>query len=138
MAQQGRPFGYPAVPVGYEWVCVDFDGTICERVWPDIGMGEPIPAGIDALKHYKDRGYFIAIYTARSWNDHDKIVGWLREQGLDGWVDTVICGKPVAGLYIDDRAWEPPWVSPHRYTGWVHADDCTLTTEGECSCGRFS
>jgi hypothetical protein len=135
--KKGRPFGYPDVPNGYEWVCIDFDGTIAERVWPDRGMGEPIPDGVAALKHYKERGFFIGIYTARSWNDHAEIMGWLQRHGLADCVDTIVCGKPVAGLYIDDRAWHPPWTAPHFYEGWVHAEGCELIKEGECDCGRF-
>ena len=137
MRKRGQSFGYPNVPPGYEWVCVDFDGTLAERVWPDRGMGEPIPDGIDALKHYKARGYFIAIHTARSWNDHGQIMEWLRDHELDAYVDTIVCGKPVAGLYIDDRAWQPPWTPPHSTEGWVHSDSCTLITTGVCDCGRF-
>ena len=97
---------YPEPEEGLQWVMVDLDGTLAEGVWPNDHIGAPLPHAEEMLEHYY-YDYRIAIYTARGWNDLHKIEAWLKETRLGDWVDAVICGKPVAGLYIDDRSWNP-------------------------------
>jgi hypothetical protein len=89
-------------------VVFDLDGTLAESVWPDRGsIGDPIPEGVEMLKHYAGLGYSVVIDTARRPIDKDMIWAWVRKHRLP--VDRVRTGrKIVAGLYVDDRA--------HRFT----------------------
>jgi hypothetical protein len=73
-------------------------------------VGEPIPEGVKMLKYYFNAGYEVIIFTARPGDHKPMIYNWLQEQGLEDYVYEVRCGKPVSGLYIDDRAWRPPYV----------------------------
>ena len=98
---------YPTVPEGFEWVGVDLDRTIARSIWPEVGIGEPIPEGVEAARHYHSEGYRIIIYTSRSWFDHGRIQAWLEHHGVK--FDQIVCGKVAVGLLIDDRAWHPPW-----------------------------
>jgi hypothetical protein len=86
-------------------VCFDFDDVLAVSVWPEPGIGEPIPEGLDMLKHYQDEDYRVFIHTSRQWADQHQIEVWLHDfLGLDRALQVqVICGKPLAGLYIDDR-----------------------------------
>ena len=100
---------YPQVPEGYEWVGIDLDGTLSEHIFPVDGIGEALPEGVAAAKHYHSEGYRVVIYTARAWWDHSRIQAWLEHHGVP--FDQIVCGKLAVGLMIDDRAWRPPWSS---------------------------
>lgn len=98
---------YPELETGTDnnTVVFDFDGVLAVPVWPDPGIGEPIYSGLEMLKHYHRRGFRILIHTARHWADMEMIRAWLVRQlaELSAGV-VVICGKPLAQLYVDDRA----------------------------------
>ena len=81
----------------------DFDGVLAEPVWPDPGIGEPIPAGLDLMMQYFRRGYRIIVFTSRHWASHDELVEWLHRM-VGSTVSQVVCGKPLASVYVDDRA----------------------------------
>lgn len=95
----------PRVSNGFDTVCFDFDNTLAKKVWPDPGIGEDIPEGVDMMKRYAAAGYAIAIYTARPWRDQEIIEDWVFDR--TGITADVHCAKPSAGLYIDDLAHRP-------------------------------
>lgn len=102
-------------------VVVDLDGVLARETWPERGViGDPIPAGVELVRRYAAQGYSIVIHTSRPESDRDAIWGWVLEHDVP--VDRVVCEKPVAALYVDDRAWRP-W--------WCHAplDRTALTAE---------
>jgi hypothetical protein len=86
-------------------VAFDFDGTLAIGIWPEPGIGEPIWDGLRMLQHYQDKGYRVLIHTSRAWHAHPDIERWLKQRlGADRMRRVqIICGKPLAGLYIDDR-----------------------------------
>lgn len=92
---------------GLHRVLIDFDGVLATDTWPSPAVGEPIPKGIDILLHYAGKGYEVSIYTARPKEHLHSIHDFLWDNGLDKLVYEVICCKPRAWLYIDDRAWNP-------------------------------
>jgi hydroxymethylpyrimidine pyrophosphatase-like HAD family hydrolase len=85
-------------------VCIDLDGTLSEVTWPRPGIGAPFPYTRDLLQHYADQGFGVVIYTARPASHETMIWNWLQEHEMDHLVYEVVCGKPLAGLYIDDMA----------------------------------
>ena len=104
-----RPPEYPN-PQGnrsLDIVCLDLDGTLAEDVWPQPWIGKLLPEGRTILKHYSDTGWAVVIHTARPWSHQDRVWEWLASNGLDNMVYDVVCGKPPAALYIDDKAWNP-------------------------------
>lgn len=56
-----------------EWYAVDLDGTLAKegenagmpKAWTPYAIGEPIPASIDRIKGYLDKGCNVSIFTAR-------------------------------------------------------------------------
>lgn len=98
---------YPEPVEGLPIVCMDFDGVLAKDTWPSPFLGEPIPSGIEAVVHYSTGGNEVVIYTARPESHKARIWAWLDDVGLAGAVYDVVCGKPRAGLYVDDRAWNP-------------------------------
>jgi hypothetical protein len=93
---------------------VDFDGTLCENKYPEIG--HPNKELIDFLKIEKRYGAEIILWTMREGETLERAVAWCKEQGLE--FDTVNDNLPrlkkafknnprkvYADRYIDDHNW---------------------------------
>lgn len=61
-------------------IAVDFDGTLCESRWPDIGP--PRAALIAYLIDRKAAGDQLILWTCRSGDQLDRAVMWCMRQGL--------------------------------------------------------
>ena len=62
---------------------IDFDGTIVEHVFPEIGKEYPL--AIDALKFIKQRGHDIILFTCREDCERKYLkeaIEWLRVRGV--------------------------------------------------------
>ena len=84
-------------------VCVDLDGVLnLFDEWKGADhFHAPRPGALEFLKALRDRDYQVVIFTVR-WAPH--VWDWLRQHGLDAYVDSVTDKKPPAHVYIDDRA----------------------------------
>jgi len=91
-------------------IVIDFDGTICEHKFPDIG--EPMPGVKEALETLKKSGFRIIVHTCRTasyWKDvlpgnQIKLVeGFMKYHKLP--YDVIWThDKPIGIAYIDDKA----------------------------------
>lgn len=93
-------------------VLVDFDGTICDFAYPE--MGYPKRGVREALQKIKDMGYKIHILSCRTNTELHKypsdriqqvrmMEAYLKEHEIP--YDKVLNkDKPLAHFYIDDRA----------------------------------
>ena len=92
---------------------VDFDGTLCKNVWPEIG--EPHDEMIASVKRLRQDGHKIILWTCREGDDLNKALSWCADQGLvfDAVNDNLEeikeffggnSRKIVADFYIDDKA----------------------------------
>lgn len=93
-------------------IAVDFDGTLCENKWPEIGM--PNEELIEYLKKRQANGEKLILWTNRVGNRLDEAVKWSAEKGLvfDAVNENlpeiveafgVDSRKIFANEYIDDR-----------------------------------
>ena len=95
---------------------VDFDGTLCEDKWPEIGTANDKLIGY--LIGRRQQGEKVILWTCRNGELLRKAVEWCRGHGLE--FDAVNenlperieffggdCRKVGADVYIDDRAWNP-------------------------------
>lgn len=89
---------------------VDFDGTLCEEKYPDIG--KPNMFLIEFLKKRRLEGHEVILYTMRENQVLKEAVDWCRKYGLE--FDAVNDNlkraqfgdnprKVYADLYIDDH-----------------------------------
>lgn len=62
-------------------IAVDFDGTIVEHKYPDIGA--EIPFAIKTLKLLQQEGNLLILWTVREGYLLDKAVDYCHEKGLD-------------------------------------------------------
>jgi phosphoglycolate phosphatase-like HAD superfamily hydrolase len=90
-------------------IMVDLDGVLCtEEQFHDRPLAEPIAGAREALEKLRAAGYIVVVYTARSWGEHRATKHWLDQHGFT--YDGIQMGKPVADVWIDDRAL--------RFTSW--------------------
>ncbi|MGF7140178.1 BT0820 family HAD-type phosphatase [Roseimarinus sediminis] len=92
-------------------IAVDFDGTIVEHQYPEIG--KPVPFALDTLKMLQEKGHQLILWTYRSGTYLDEAVEYCRKNGLEfyavnsNYPEEVFDGKKSrkidCDLYIDDR-----------------------------------
>ena len=61
-------------------IAVDFDGTLCRNAWPEIG--EPNEPVMDYIKHQKETGAEIILWTNRKGDKLNAAVEWCKEHGI--------------------------------------------------------
>lgn len=92
-------------------IAVDFDGTIVEHKFPDIG--KELLFAIETLKQLQKQKHLLILWTYRSGKELDEAVEFCRERGLEFYAvnksfpeeeyDDSISRKIDADIYIDDR-----------------------------------
>lgn len=116
----------------YTIYAVDFDGTLCESVWP--GIGTPNMTLIEYLKKRRVQGDKIILWTCRACERLIEAIKWCKQFGLE--FDAVNenlpemiewygndCRKIFADVYIDDKAvnkpkYHVPYKSPNKTGSW--------------------
>ena len=80
-------------------IAVDFDGTLCENKWPDIG--KPNYTVINYLKREKKNGAKIILWTCRMGERLDNAVNWCKKHNLE--FDTINENLPeIVDFFGDD------------------------------------
>lgn len=92
-------------------IAVDFDGTIVEHRYPDIG--EEMLFAFDTLKALQKQGHQLILWTFRAGKELDEAVEFCRKKGIDFYavnksypeekMDDSISRKIDADIFIDDR-----------------------------------
>lgn len=94
-------------------IAVDFDGTLCENAWPEIGA--PRYDIIEQILAAQSGGAKLILWTCREGNPLADAIQWCRDHGI--YFDAINqnlpemialygndCRKIGADLYLDDRA----------------------------------
>jgi hypothetical protein len=103
------------------YICVDFDGTVVDHRYPDIG--KPAPQAVEYLKEWIGRGAKIILFTMRSGGELKEAAEYLEAAGItlfgvnrnptqDKWTDSP---KAYGQLYVDDAAFGCPLVQPEGF-----------------------
>lgn len=92
-------------------IAVDFDGTIVEHKYPEIGKEKPF--AIETLKMLQREGNRLILWTSREDELLDEAIAFCHERGLDFYAvnsnepaDALFhkyTTKVIADVYIDDR-----------------------------------
>ena len=80
-------------------IAVDFDGTLVEDKFPDIG--EPKDNVINWCITKQNEGHYIGLYTLRQGKLLDDALRFCDSKGLK--FNTIFFGKPHADVYLDDK-----------------------------------
>lgn len=90
-------------------IALDFDGTVVVNgSYP--GIGEELHGAIDTLLQIQKLGARIFLWTCRGGKELDEAEKFLEDRGIHLHYPKFLQGaaKPVADLYIDDRALGAP------------------------------
>lgn len=109
-------------------IAVDFDGTIVEHRYPDIG--EPCPGAIDCMRQFASAGAKLILWTMRHGKELSDAVDYLKDAGIElfgvnenpnqkSWTDSP---KVYAHIYIDDAAFGCPLRESARMGGRPYVD----------------
>lgn len=92
-------------------IAVDFDGTIVEDKYPEIGR--PIIFAFDTLKKLQNKGHRLILWTYRTGDALDEAVKFCEKNGIVFYAvnhsfpeeefDTTLSRKINADIFIDDR-----------------------------------
>ena len=94
-------------------IAVDFDGTIVEHRYPEIGKERPF--AIATLKRLQAERHRLVLWTVREGELLEEAVNYCRERGLEFYAvnsnypeevrgeNAPVCRKLKADLFIDDR-----------------------------------
>ena len=94
-------------------IAVDFDGTIVDHKYPEIGR--EIPFAIETLKKLQNDGHKLIMWSVRRGHLLDEAVEWCRERGLEFYAANLdfpeedietnknYSRKLAVDLFIDDR-----------------------------------
>ena len=92
-------------------IAIDFDGTIVEHRYPEIGR-EQIFA-FETLRQLQKKGHQLILWTFRSGTYLDAAVEYCRQNGIEFYavnasypgeiMDDTISRKPDVDMFIDDR-----------------------------------
>ena len=101
------------------YICVDFDGTVVDHRYPEIG--QPVPGAITWLKKLQRYGARLILFTMRGESAKDRnllqeAVDYLEENGVvlygvnrnpdqDSWTNSP---KAYGEIYVDDAAFGCP------------------------------
>ncbi len=107
-------------------ICIDFDGTIVDHCFPEIG--EPVPQAIQWMKKLNTYGAKLILYTMRSDSIRFRTalsdaVEYLKKNGVRlygvnenptqrSWTDSP---KVYADVYVDDAALGCPLIFPKGF-----------------------
>jgi hydroxymethylpyrimidine pyrophosphatase-like HAD family hydrolase len=117
-------------PIDSLTIAVDFDGTIVEHKFPDIGS--EIPFAIHTLRALQKKGHKLILWTYRSGPELDAAIQFCQSNGLEFYainknypeekMDENISRKILADIYIDDRNFGglPSWTEIYQQ---LHPED---------------
>jgi hydroxymethylpyrimidine pyrophosphatase-like HAD family hydrolase len=104
-------------------IAVDFDGTIVNHEYPEIG--KPKLFVFETLKALQEKGHQLILWTYRAGKELDEAVEYCRRNGVEFYAvnknypeevyDNTISRKILADIYIDDRniggfvSWSEIW-----------------------------
>jgi hydroxymethylpyrimidine pyrophosphatase-like HAD family hydrolase len=104
-------------------IAVDFDGTIVEHDYPDIGKEKLF--AFQTLKELEKMGAYLILWTFRTGKELDAAVEYCRKNGIEFYAvnknypeeifDETVSRKINADIYIDDKnlggfpGWSSAW-----------------------------
>lgn len=112
-------------------IAVDFDGTIVEHAYPEIGKTKIF--AFETLKALQKRGFRLILWTYRSGKELEEAVEFCKKNGIEFYAvnknypeeefDETISRKINADIYIDDKniggfaGWSEIWqmLNPEEY-----------------------
>jgi hypothetical protein len=102
-------------------IAIDFDGTVVDHRYPDIGP--EAPGAISTLKQLSEAGHKLILFTMRSGYPLGEAISWFIAFDIPLWgiqynpeqAAWSQSNKCYAQLYIDDAAFGCPLIHPEGF-----------------------
>lgn len=92
-------------------ICVDFDGTMVDHKYPQIG--EPVPGAISWCKIFQSKGIGLILWTMRSDEPLAEAVQYMNDAGID--------------LYgVNDNPTQKMWTNSRKVYSPMYIDDAAI------------
>lgn len=109
-------------------IAIDFDGTIVDHRYPDIGAA--VPGAISYLKQFQEAGAKLILWTMRSGQTLHEAIAYCKGNGVEFWginenpdqKEWTESPKAYAQIYIDDAAFGCPLRENPRAGGRPYVD----------------
>lgn len=109
-------------------IAVDFDGTIVEHKYPNLG--KPVPGAIKVLRVFNQLNFKVILWTMRSGKELQDAADYLIDNGIELWginenpeqKTWTTSPKQYAQIYIDDAALGCPLVAAESTSGRPYVD----------------
>ena len=119
-------------------IAVDFDGTLCEGKFPDIGA--PILPVIEYVKRLRAAGNIVILWTCRTGQNLADAVTWCKQQGLTfDYINENVkqnveqyggdTRKIFADVYIDDKTILPQQIIIKESIEMTNKEKQQITTD---------
>ena len=108
------------------YICIDFDGTIVDHRFPEIGP--PVPGAVEWMKEFQEARAKLILFTMRSDGGRNPsalswAVEYLNENGITLYgvnknptqVHWTSSPKAYGNIYIDDAAFGCPLIQPDGF-----------------------
>ena len=108
------------------YICIDFDGTIADHRFPEIGP--PVPGALEWMGKFQNAGARLILFTMRSDGGRNgdvltDAVNYIQGNGIQLYginknptqVHWTSSPKAYGQLYIDDAAFGCPLIQPERF-----------------------
>ena len=128
-------------------IAIDFDGTIVQDNYPEIG--KPYPGAIEAINELYDSGYCIIINSCRAREQERDMIHWLERNDVlishcgENCRELVCryktdCRKISADIYIDDKSlFAPSMENPNQWDNIKNLILLKYGTNHERKCGEL-
>lgn len=127
-------------------IAVDFDGTIVEHRYPQIG--KELPFAIATLKQLQAERHLLILWSVREGELLEEAIEFCRQRGLEFYAVNANhpdeqagshvahpCRKPKADLFIDDRnvGGLPDWGAIYEmvHNGWSYRKYLSIVNDEE-------
>jgi len=103
-------------------IAIDFDGTVVDHRYPDIG--QEAPGAVQCLKDLVKGDHKLILYTMRSGHHLGAAIDWFKENDIELWgiqynpqqARWSQSNKCFAHIYIDDAAFGCPMIRPEGFS----------------------
>ena len=108
------------------YICIDFDGTIVDHRFPEIGP--PVPGALEWMEKFQEAGAKLILFTMRSDGGRNSTalslaVEYLKKNGISLYgvnknpsqVHWTSSPKAYGQIYIDDAAFGCPLIQPDGF-----------------------
>lgn len=92
-------------------VCVDFDGTVVEHMYPEVGPA--VPKALEWMKRWHEAGANLILWTMRSGATLEEAVAYLTTNGV------ILYG-------INENPSQKSWTNSPKAYGYMYVDDAAV------------